>query len=1236
MDPIRRLIESCFLNAKMNPLIRGAGVAQFLVLVLVIEIVGLTGLVAQDVTRTRLTFSQDGKDGFTLLHPRETGVRFANRLNDRDAAMNQIRLNGSGVALGDVDGDGLIDIYLCRLNGSNALYKNLGEWKFQYVTKDSPVLCSDQHSTGATLADLDGDDDLDLLVNGIGTGTRMFENDGAGQFVEVLESGFLKTGGPTTTAIADVDGDGDLDVYVARYRTTTIRTTGFAILRVGEKKTILPQDKDHLEITPEGRVLEHGESDTLYLNDGEARFSAVPWTRGRFLDSDGKPLLRAPYDWGLAAMFRDIDQDGDPDLYVCNDFHSEDQIWINSGEGIFQQMSDYSLRHTSTFSMAVDFADVDRDGWDDFFVADMLSRRHERRMMQLAAMDPYLSEVGVFSDRPQFDRNTLQLNRGDGTYAEIADYIGLRESEWTWSASFLDVDLDGYEDLLCCTGHMFDTQDMDAERRIREKGPWPRHLIPSKLLMFPRMKQPKLAFRNGGDLSFEEIGPQWGFDQEGVAHGMAMGDLDNDGDLDVVVNNLNAAVGLYRNDSSKPRVLIRLKGKGSNTAGIGARVTLNSDGVSQSQEVISGGRYLSSDDPCRMFAFLGSPASTSIEVKWPGGEVSRVSNIQPNTRYDIAASGGLVIPSLDTKIEGAWYEEVSEVLSHVHVDAPFSDFDREALLPRKYSQMGPGVGWFDVDGDGWEDLLIGGGRGGHLSVYLCQSGRFTFSETWSQKGINRRDQTGIVGKTTSGGLRQILIGTSNFEDRSPQGASVVLKTETSESGIGKGKHSGPLALADVDGDGDLDLFIGAHCRAGLFPESDSSELWLADKGEFRLHAVNTSQLSGLTLVRSAVFADVGGDADQDLIVVSDWGGISLFVNESGRLVDRSSEFGLKNFSGWWNGVTVGDFNEDGRIDFVASNWGENHPAGRLSKDFEGDEIGDGGVTLFYGDFDQDGQIDLVEGYQVDAEGGFFPVRQFADLAQELSFIPSRFASLRDYNRANLETILGEGMQHASRRDVSWFSHCAFINRGDHFEALVLPPAAQFSPGFGIAVGDVDLDGHEDLFLAQNFFPVQPYATRLDAGRGLWLKGMGDGTFEPVSSKRSGITIYGEQRGAALGDFDQDGRIDLVVTQNGASTKLYRNQVDRLGMRIILVGNSRNPDAIGASVRVRYGVELGPAKAVVSGGGYWSQDSRVKIFPRDQASSVLVTWPDGETTDVPLPETGREVKISRDGSVQLVP
>jgi len=541
-----------------------------------------------------LSVPKAGKPGFTCLPAAETGLSFTNRLSDAKAAENQIRLNGSGVALGDVDGDGWCDIYLCGLEGSNVLYRNLGGWKFTDITATAGVACAGQDSTGAVFADVDGDGDLDLLVNGIGVGTRLFLNEGNGRFRESVDSGLARKLGATTLALADIDGDGDLDLYVANYRTTTIRTTGFAVMNVNGRRTILPDDRDRLEYTPEGRVLEHGEVDILYRNQGKGRFQPVSWTDGTFLDEEGQPIAKPPHDWGLAAMFRDLNDDHAPDLYVCNDFHSPDRIWINDGHGRFRAISRLALRNTSTFSMAVDVADMNRDGFDEIFVADMLSLRRSRRLMQLASTDPYSALIGVLDDRPQFDRNTLHLNRGDGTYAEIARFAGLEASEWTWAVIFLDVDLDGYEDLLCSTGHAFDTQDLDAEARIRARGPWSRERIPQKLLLFPKMQMPKVAFRNRGDLTFEEIGGTWGFNQVGVGHGMALADLDNDGDLDVVVNNLNQAVGVYRNECRAPRVAVRLRGRAPNTRGIGAKIWLYGGAVPmQSQEMICGGRYLS-------------------------------------------------------------------------------------------------------------------------------------------------------------------------------------------------------------------------------------------------------------------------------------------------------------------------------------------------------------------------------------------------------------------------------------------------------------------------------------------------------------------------------------------------------------------------------------------------------------------------------------------------------------------
>src|SRR5438309_1826827 len=334
-----------------------------------------------------------GKTGFTRLPPSLTGITFTNYLSDIKAAENQIRLSGSGVALGDVDGDGLCDIYLCQLEGPNALYRNLGNWKFEDVTASAGVACEGQYSTGAALVDVDGDGDLDLLVNALGGGTRLFLNNGKGHFQEVADAGLIRKFGSTSMALADIDGDGALDLYVANYRTTTVRSTGLDMLNINGRKVLKPEDRDQMYITPDGFLREHGEVDAVYLNDGKGHFTGLSWTDGRFVDEQGRPLASPPRDWGFSVMLRDIDGDGAPDIYVCNDFWSPDRIWINDGRGKFRALPSLALRNTSTFSMAVDVGDLNRDGLDDIFVADMLSRRHPRRMLQLAATDPYVSVI---------------------------------------------------------------------------------------------------------------------------------------------------------------------------------------------------------------------------------------------------------------------------------------------------------------------------------------------------------------------------------------------------------------------------------------------------------------------------------------------------------------------------------------------------------------------------------------------------------------------------------------------------------------------------------------------------------------------------------------------------------------------------------------------------------------------------------------------------------------------------
>src|SRR4030095_9275002 len=349
-------------------------------------------------------------------------------------------------------------------------------------------------------------------------------------------------------ALADVDGNGTLDLYVANYRSTTLRSTGLNLVEINGRLQLRSEDRDQYELTAQGGLFELGEPDFLYLNDGKGHVTPLPWTDGVFQDATGRPLDAVPRDWGLSVMFHDMNEDGVPDIYVCNDFFTPDRVWINDGRGHFRAMSPLNLRCSSTFSMGIDFADINRDGHDDFLVVDMLSRSHRRRVTQNQLFAAPVEARATAFERAQLKRNVLQLSRGDGTYAEIAQMSGLDASEWSWTAVFLDVDLDGYEDVLVPTVHDFDTQDSDLQERMNSRGPVSRDNIARRLLAYPRLFLTMNALRNLGELRFEEVAQSWGLDRPGVKHGIACADLDHDGDLDVITNDLNDEAGVYRNE----------------------------------------------------------------------------------------------------------------------------------------------------------------------------------------------------------------------------------------------------------------------------------------------------------------------------------------------------------------------------------------------------------------------------------------------------------------------------------------------------------------------------------------------------------------------------------------------------------------------------------------------------------------------------------------------------------------
>ena len=1209
-----------------------------------------------------LRVPNSGHTGFALMSPEVTGVTFTNNLDEYAAAANRVLLNGSGVAVGDFDNDGRPDIYFCTLNGRNTLYRNLGGWRFEDVTEQAGLKRDKRYYRGAVFADLNSDGSLDLLVCVNGGGVQCFLNDGRGKFTDATTASRL--GGQTgsaTLALADVDGNGTLDLYVCNNRAEDIRDRGQVNLRLVNGQPVVPPEFAERLLIAQGQVLEYGEPDQLYLNDGTGRFTPISWTGGRFRDEEGQPVAEAPRDWGLTATFRDINGDGFPDLYVCNDFWTPDRLWINDGKGRFRAASLLSWRNMSASSMGVDFADIDRDGDLDFFVVDMLSRDLRLRKRQKLAQPPMPGRIGGLADRPQFMRNTLFVNRGDNTFAEIANYAGVAASEWSWSPVFIDVDLDGYEDLLITSGHAHDVQDLDAAAQVnarqhswkgftneaeRQKA-FTQELM-EHMRFYPRLDTPIVAFRNRGDLHFDDVTSGWGTSQAGVHHAIALADLDGDGDLDFVVNNLGTAAGLYRNETSAPRVTVRLRGAARNVQGIGAKVRLLHGAVPmQSQEVISGGRYMGGSEPLLVFAAGKASNDMALEVTWRSGARSVASNVVANRIYEIAETGSA--GSLARQInEGAasgqvarapslrpLFEDVSQILQHTHHEESFNDFERQPLLPRRLSQLGPGVAWFDLDGDGDEDLIIGSGRGGQLACYH-NDGRGGFQRFSGApfETVVARDLTTILGWRPDATARRLLVGTSTYEDVSSKGSSVQqidLARKTVEELIPADSAStGPLAMADVDGDGDLDLFVGGRVVPGRYPEAASSRLYRFDGKQFQLDRTNSKVLDAIGLVSGAVWSDLDGDGLPELVLACEWGPLRILRNDRGQLALwnapvrslNSQPSTLNDLTGWWNGVAAGDFDEDGRLDIVAVNWGLNcnYTATREQP-----------LQMYYGDILDRGVVSIIEAEWDRVMNAFAPRRRFDVLGRDLPVLQERFRSHRAFSEAAISAVLGPQSSVARKLEVSTLASTVFLNRGDYFEAVTLPAEAQWSPAFSPVVVDFDGDGHEDIFLSQNFFATEPEAPRLDAGRGLLLRGDGTGKFAAVPGQESGIEIYGEQRGAAAADYDDDGRVDLVVTQNGAATRLLHNVGAKPGLRVRLNGPTGNPGGIGAVTRLKFGSRSGPVREIHSGSGYWSQDGAIQVLGfAERPTTITVRWPGGEKSEATV-GTANEVTVNHSAS-----
>ncbi len=1072
---------------------------------------------------------------FKKVLSNHSGVDFINKVEEQYDRFEDFSYlyNGGGTAIGDINNDGLQDIFFTGNEVGNRLYLNKGNLQFQDVTEKANLGKDKGWHNGVSLVDINYDGLLDIYVCRGGWKDQredrknlLYINQGDLTFNEEAEKyGLADSAYSNQAAFFDFDNDGDLDVYIMN-RPSEFMLPIAEILKNKEN----PGD-DH--------------RDKLYRNDN-----------GFFVDVSREMGITHNFGYGLGLVTADVDRDGFTDIYVSNDYDEHDYFYINQKGKGFKESIKSTTNHISLYGMGVDIMDINNDGLEDILVTEMMPSDFKKAKISMPSMNAEgfnaLVDMGFYY---QYMQNTIQLNQGNRLFSEVAHLTKMDKTEWSWTVLAADFNNSGNKDVLITNGYKRNVFDNDVDLRLQDffsrnapKYRSANDLISAKgeeiINLYKPIKERNYLFENKGDLEFTNRSQEWGFADESFSNGASLGDLDNDGDLDMVINNLDEEAFIFENTSNGAKNFLRVNFKGptKNNFGIGAAVTLWHNGKQQFQEfkVVRG--YLSSQEPFLHFGLGADTKIDTLEVTWPGGKKQWLRDVGVNRTITLShADASQRIENTKNKEKYLFtFLEDHLGIDFEHKENGYDDYTKEPLLPHKYSQMGPGIAVGDINNDARDDVYICGAKGQSGQLFVQgDNGRFQ-SITGPWQNYSASEEISAVFFDANGDGKQdlyIVNGGNEYAPGSPFYKDRLVLNTGNNNFVDASKQlpdnffSGAMATPyDFDGDGDLDLFVGERIVPQNYPVPGSGYLYENQNVRFiDVTATLAPELSDLGLITDALWMDYDGDGDSDLILVGEWMPITVFRNQANYFEKmEQGPLGLENTEGWWYSVASGDFDKDGDMDIVAGNLGLNYKyRASEASPFE----------VFGSDFDHNGRRDIILG--VNQDGERYPLRGKNCSAQQMPFINQKYHSYNEFSNATIVEIVGDQeLSNATYGKATTFASTFFENNGNGtFTSRQLPIAAQFSAVNSIQIEDFNLDGNLDILLAGNLFTSEIETPRNDASFGAFLQGDGKGNFKPHYPSQSGLYLGGDIKDVKR--LIIKGEPFLLAAENNAATHLIK-------------------------------------------------------------------------------------------------